>query len=106
MQTGIRLIGNGQAPVHRYWEHLLDLVRKNEIKPLRMLTHRILLDDMEKLYPMFEKRENGIQKVFVATKFSSPPCAGSPELVNLWRVVYIAIVLVALYITSLKKPYR
>ena len=48
-----------------------------------MLTHRILLDDMEKLYPMFEKRENGIQKVFVATKFSSAPCAGSPELVNL-----------------------
>lgn len=48
-----------------------------------MLTHRILLDDMEKLYPMFEKRENSIQKVFVATKFSSPPCAGSPELVNL-----------------------
>lgn len=83
MQTGIRLIGNGQAPVHKYWEHLLDLVRRNEIKPLRMLTHRVLLDDMEKLYPMFEKRENGIQKVFVATKFSSPPCAGSPELVKL-----------------------
>lgn len=83
MQTGIRLIGNGQAPVHIYWEHLLDLVRKSEIKPLRMLTHRILIDDMEKLYSMFEKRENGIQKVFVATKFSATPCPGSPELVRL-----------------------
>ncbi|UKZ84168.1 uncharacterized protein TrAFT101_000086 [Trichoderma asperellum] len=22
METGIRLIGNGQAPIHKYWEHL------------------------------------------------------------------------------------
>lgn len=83
MQTGIRLIGNGQAPVHRYWEHLLDLVRSKEIEPLNMVTHRVRLEDMEKLYRQFEKRENGIQKVFVATKYSAPPCPRSPALTEL-----------------------
>lgn len=83
MQTGIRLIGNGQAPVHRYWEHLLDLVRRKEIEPLKIVTHRVRLEDMEKLYQQFEKRENGIQKVFVATKYSAPPCPGAPALTEL-----------------------
>lgn len=83
MQTGVRLIGNGQAPVHKYWEHLLDLVRRKEIDPLKMVTHRVQLEDIEKLYAQFEKRENGIQKVFMQTKFSSAPCPGSPALTEL-----------------------
>lgn len=83
MQTGIRLIGNGQAPVHKYWEHLLDLVRRKEIDPLKMVTHRVKLEDIEKLYSQFEKRENGIQKVFIQTKFSSAPYPGTPELTEL-----------------------
>lgn len=83
MQTGIRLIGNGQAPVHKYWEHLLDLVRRKEIDPLKMVTHRVKLEDIEKLYSQFEKRENGIQKVFIQTKFSFAPYPGTPELTEL-----------------------
>ena len=83
MQTGIRLIGNGQAPVHKYWEHLLDLVRRKEIDPLKMVTHRVKLEDIEKLYSQFEKREHGIQKVFIQTKFSSAPYPGTPELTEL-----------------------
>lgn len=83
MQTGIRLIGNGQAPVHKYWEHLLELIRRDEVNPLSMVTHRVRLDDMEKLYRQFEQRENGIQKVFVTTQFSSAPCPGSPALTEL-----------------------
>ena len=83
MQTGIRLIGNGQAPVHKYWEHLLDLVRRKEIDPLKMVTHRVKLEDIEKLYSQFEKREHGIQKVFIQTKFSSAPYPGTPALTEL-----------------------
>ena len=83
MQTGIRLIGNGQAPVHKYWEHLLDLVRRKEIDPLKMVTHRVKLEDIEKLYSQFEKREHGIQKVFIQTKFSSAPYPETPELTEL-----------------------
>jgi BMFP domain-containing protein YqiC len=62
---------------------LLDLVRRKEIEPLKMVTHRVRLEDMEKLYQKFEQRENGIQKVFVATKYSAPPCPGAPALTEL-----------------------
>ena len=44
MQTGIRLIGNGQAPVHRYWHHLLELIRRQETDPLDMVAHRVCLE--------------------------------------------------------------
>lgn len=80
METGIRLIGNGQAPVHKYWDELLALIRENKIHPLNMVTHRFRLDDMEKVYDMFNHRANGMQKIFVETKFSAPPAPGTPAL--------------------------
>ncbi|PWY86380.1 alcohol dehydrogenase [Aspergillus sclerotioniger CBS 115572] len=83
MQTGVRLIGNGQAPVQKYWKYLLDLIRKEEINPLDIVTHRVRLEDMDKLYELFSHREGGIQKVFVQTKHSAHPSAGSPALVDL-----------------------
>ncbi|KAJ9646468.1 hypothetical protein H2201_001426 [Coniosporium apollinis] len=80
MERGIRLIGNGQAPVHRYWEDLLKKIQSGEIDPLKMLTHRVSIDDMDKVYYKFEKKEDGMQKVFVETKFSFPPAPGTPQL--------------------------
>ncbi|KAL4894386.1 chaperonin 10-like protein [Aspergillus ambiguus] len=83
MQTGVRLIGNGQAPVQKYWAELMDLIQKNEINPLDMVSHRLKLEDIEKVYTLFDKRSEGIQKVFIQTRFSAPPCQGSPELTAL-----------------------
>jgi threonine dehydrogenase-like Zn-dependent dehydrogenase len=83
MQTGIRLIGNGQAPVHKYWDHLLKLIQEEKIKPLDMVTHRFKLDDMEKVYELFNKREPGLQKVFIQTRHSKPPSPGAPALTEL-----------------------
>ena len=80
MERGIRFIGNGQAPVHLYWEELLKKIQSGEIDPLKMVTHRVRVEDLDKVYYKFEKKEDGMQKVFVQTKFSAPPCAGSPEL--------------------------
>jgi threonine dehydrogenase-like Zn-dependent dehydrogenase len=80
MERGIRLIGNGQAPVHLYWENLLKLIEEDKIHPLNMLTHRVSMDDLEQVYYAFEKKSDGMQKVFVETKFSAPPAQGSPEL--------------------------
>lgn len=80
MERGIRLIGNGQAPVHLYWEDLLKRIQKGEIDPLRMVSHRVRLDDIDKVYYKFDKKEDGIQKVFVETKFSAPAAPGSPAL--------------------------
>ena len=80
MERGIRLIGNGQAPVHKYWEQLLKMIQSGEIDPLKMVSHRVVIDDLAAVYDKFERKEDGMQKVFVQTKFSDPPCAGSPAL--------------------------
>jgi len=80
MERGIRLIGNGQAPVQLYWEKLLKMIESGEIDPLKMVSHRVSMDDLDKVYYKFEKKEDGMQKVFVETKFSAPPCEGSPSL--------------------------
>lgn len=80
MERGIRFIGNGQAPVHLYWEKLMKMIEDGEIEPLKMVSHRVRMEDMEKVYKLFEAREDGMQKVYVQTKFSAPPCEGCPKL--------------------------
>lgn len=80
MERGIRLIGNGQAPVHLYWESLLKMVQEGKIDPLKMVSHRVRLEDLDKVYYKFENKEDGMQKVFVETKFSQPAASGSPSL--------------------------
>lgn len=82
MERGIRLIGNGQAPVHKYWEDLLKKVESGEIDPLRIVSHRVRIEDLVTVYQKFDARDpkDGMQKVFVQTKFSAPPAAGSPAL--------------------------
>lgn len=79
MEKGVRLIGNGQAPVHLYWEEILnDYILPGKFDPTFMITHRVPLDDMAELYKSFDKRLDGVQKVFVETKFSSPSAEGCP----------------------------
>ena len=56
MERGIRLIGNGQAPVHKYWHELLRYIQEGKIHPTNMLTHRVLIDDMEAVYQTYDKR--------------------------------------------------
>lgn len=80
METGIRLIGNGQAPVHKYWEELLVLIQRGKIRPLNMVSHRFRLEDMVKVYDLFNHRADGMQKIFVQTQYSSPPAPGTPAL--------------------------
>jgi len=80
MERGVRLIGNGQAPVHKYWEELLKKIESGEIDPLKMVTHRVRVEDLDKVYYKFDKKEDGMQKVFVQTRFSASPAPGSPSL--------------------------
>lgn len=80
MERGIRLIGNGQAPVHLYWHDLLKKIQTGEIEPLKMVTHRVRVEDLDEVYYKFEKKEDHMQKVYVETRFSAPACAGSPAL--------------------------
>ncbi|OAL25508.1 hypothetical protein AYO22_04827 [Fonsecaea multimorphosa] len=80
MERGIRLIGNGQAPVHKYWEDLLKKIQDGSLDVLQMVSHRVLLEELEEVYKRYDAREKGLQKVFVQTKFSGPPSEGSPQL--------------------------
>ncbi|KEY82287.1 glutathione dependent formaldehyde dehydrogenase [Aspergillus fumigatus] len=80
MECGIKLHGNGQAPVQKYWKGLLRYIQEDKIHPLNMVTHRFKLEDMEKVYDLFDKREPGMQKVFIQTRFSAPPSPGSRPL--------------------------
>jgi threonine dehydrogenase-like Zn-dependent dehydrogenase len=47
VERGIRLIGNGQAPVQKYWEQLLKMIQSDEIDPLKMVSHRVVVDDFK-----------------------------------------------------------
>lgn len=80
METGIKLSGNGQAPVQKYWNDLLKYIQQDQIHPLHMVTHRFKLEDMAEIYDLFNKRDPGMQKIFVQTKFSAPPAPGTPAL--------------------------
>jgi threonine dehydrogenase-like Zn-dependent dehydrogenase len=80
MEKGIRLIGNGQAPVHLYWHEILnDYIATGKFDPTFVITHRFPLEDMPKLYAAFDERKAGLEKVFVETKFSAPPMTGCPK---------------------------
>lgn len=80
MERGIRLIGNGQAPVHLYWEKLLQMIKEGKTDPYKMLTHRVKVEEMDEIYKIYDARGENMQKIFVQTKFSDPPAKGSPTL--------------------------
>ncbi|KAJ7074035.1 GroES-like protein [Mycena amicta] len=80
MEKGVRLIGCGQAPVHKYWHELLAMVESGRFDPSFVITHRVSLDEFPDLYASFDKRVGGVEKVFVETKFSSLPAVGTPKL--------------------------
>jgi threonine dehydrogenase-like Zn-dependent dehydrogenase len=73
MEKGLRVIGCGQAPIQRYWNDCLKHIEKGDFDPTVVLTHRFPLDKAEEVYKRFDNKEGGIAKVFLETKFSSPP---------------------------------
>ncbi|TEB25776.1 GroES-like protein [Coprinellus micaceus] len=64
MEKGIRLIGNGQAPVHKYWHEIMQYIQDGQVDPTFVVTHRVPLEDMPGI------RTAGVEKVIVDTKFS------------------------------------
>jgi len=81
MEKGVRFIGNGQAPVHLYWEEILnDYIRTKKFDVSLILTHRFSIEEFSELYGKFDKRVDGLLKTFVETKFSSPAANGYPKL--------------------------
>ncbi|KAJ8073977.1 hypothetical protein PM082_012265 [Marasmius tenuissimus] len=65
-----RLIGNGVTPVHIYWELLNGYRVTGKIDPTSMITRRFPFENMAKIYAAFDKRTDGVERVYVETKFS------------------------------------
>jgi threonine dehydrogenase-like Zn-dependent dehydrogenase len=59
------------------------MMEKGEVDPTIMLTHRIGMEDLAKAYYLQEKRQDGLVKCFVETRFSEPRLEGTPELKHL-----------------------
>ncbi|GAA5922101.1 uncharacterized protein JCM15063_003186 [Sporobolomyces koalae] len=87
MERGIRLIGNGQAPCHKWMKEVMhEYVATGKVKPTELfVSHRISIDDIAKCYYLQDKHatEHKIMKPFVTTRWSSPPSAGAPQLTTL-----------------------
>jgi threonine dehydrogenase-like Zn-dependent dehydrogenase len=80
MEKGITMRGTGQAPVQRYWKELLAKIESGEFDPTIIVSHRFRLEELAELYRAFDRKEYGIVKAFVQTRFSSPPAPGMPAL--------------------------
>ncbi|KAI9872426.1 MAG: hypothetical protein M1830_001633, partial [Pleopsidium flavum] len=78
MEKGVTLRGTGQAPVQKYWKDLLQLIETGQFDPTLILSHRFQIDEFRELYEAFDKKEYGIMKTFVQTRFSGPPAPGTP----------------------------
>lgn len=79
MEKGVRFIGNGQAPVHLYWEEILhDYIMTGKFDVGFMISHRVDLEDFPQLYDKFDRRVAGVEKVFVQTKARCVLCLSSP----------------------------
>lgn len=59
---GIKLRG-GQATVHKYIDHLINLVDTGKVTLNDIITHKVPLDDAAKMYDIFNKREDNCVKV-------------------------------------------
>lgn len=82
MEKGLRLIGCGQAPVQKYWKICLEEISSRRFDPTVILTHRFPLEEVAQVYQLFDKKEAGVIKVFLETRFSKPPAPGTPSLLS------------------------
>ncbi|GAA6014839.1 hypothetical protein JCM11491_002133 [Sporobolomyces phaffii] len=87
MERGIRVIGNGQAPCHKWMGEVMnDYVATGKVKPTELfVSHRISIDDIAKCYHIQDSHDEKykILKPFVTTRWSNPPSAGAPQLTKL-----------------------
>jgi len=59
---GIKLRG-GQAPVHNYIDHLIELVETGKVTLEDVITHSVPLKDAAKMYDIFNNKEDNCVKV-------------------------------------------
>ena len=53
----------GQAPVHKYIDHLFEIVRNGKVTLNDIITHKLPLDKASHAYEIFKKKEDDCVKV-------------------------------------------
>jgi threonine dehydrogenase-like Zn-dependent dehydrogenase len=71
MEKGIRFIGCGQAPIQAYWQICIEKMTNGLFDPTEIVTHRAPLEKTAELYYQFDKKEAGMIKTFIETKFTT-----------------------------------
>ncbi|MCO6149656.1 hypothetical protein [Flavobacterium sp. NRK1] len=59
---GIQIKG-GQAPVHNYIDHLIELVATGKVVLDDIITHKVPLSEATKMYDIFNNKEDNCVKV-------------------------------------------
>jgi threonine dehydrogenase-like Zn-dependent dehydrogenase len=70
MERGIILRGTGQAPVQEYWKELQKKIEVSEFDPTIIISYPFKIDESREPYEALDKKEYGIMKTFVKTRFS------------------------------------
>lgn len=73
MEKSITLRG-GQLFAQKYWKHLLNLLNSGEIDGSWLFSHRMMLDEIDKAYSLFNERKDNCTKVILYTKFGESMC--------------------------------
>ena len=58
-------VGMGQCPVKLYNEYLRDLIIMGRVKPSKIVSHRIKIDEVPAAYEKFDQRVDGYTKVLI-----------------------------------------
>lgn len=66
-------LGMGQCPVKMYNEHLRDLIIAGRVKPGKIVSHRIQIEQAPEAYKKFDQRTDGYTKVLI--QFQRPRAA-------------------------------
>ena len=57
------MIRAGQAPVHKYIDHLMQLVVTGKVTLHDIITHKVALAEAANMYDIFNKKEDNCVKV-------------------------------------------
>lgn len=71
MEKGLTMNG-GQSPTQKYWKMALEKIRKGELDPTFIITHKMPLTEAANLYGKFYNKEDGVIKVFLRPFGSQP----------------------------------
>jgi len=67
MEKGLTIRGS-QAPVHKYWKDILQLIESGKVDPTFLVSHRMDLNDAAEAYRIFDEKEDESIKIVLRPK--------------------------------------